>query len=135
MRRKILIYILAVLSFASCKEYDIHEVLLVHTDVSLSQKGKEQYIFNPSTGQMGCNAEKTLYRYLDDNLSSWMEVYFQSRPGGAGEKVVADLKWKSRASNGDLKDLEFEIKQTDGSGMIWLWNSTNNIGLIIRDFE
>ena len=133
--KKILIYILAALSLAACTEYDINEVLLVHTDVSLSQKGKNQYIFNPGSGQMGCNAERTIYRYMDDNLRSWMEVNFQSRPGGAGDKVIADVKWKYRSSNGDLKDLEFEIKQTDGNGMIWLWNSANNIGLIIRDFD
>ena len=133
--RKILIYILAVFSLAGCKEYDINEVLLVHTDVSLSQKGKTQYIFTPATGQMSCNAEKTLYRYLDDNLSSWMEVNFQNRPGSSGDKVIADIKWKYKSSNGDLKRLEFEIQQTDNTGMIWLWDSTNNIGLIIRDFE
>ena len=133
--KKILIYILTAISFVSCVKYDINEVLLVHTDVSLSQKGKVQYTFDASTGQMGCNAEKTIYRYINDNLSSWLEVKCQAKPGGVGEIVVADLSWKVKSTVNELKGLEFEIKQTDGNGMIWLWDNTNNIGLIIRDFE
>lgn len=133
--RKIMIFILAAISFAACVEYDINEVLLVRTDVSLSHKGKVQYTFDPSKGQMGGNADKTLYRYMSDNLGSWMEVKFKSRPGGVGETVMADIQWKSRSSIDEIKGLEFEIKQTEGNGMIWLWNSENNIGLVIRDFE
>lgn len=133
--RKVLIFMLAALSLSACVEYDINEVLLVHTDVSLSHKGKNQYTFNPALGQMSLNADKTVYRYLSDDLKSWMEVNCQSKPGGVGEKVIADVRWKSRTSDGDEKDLTFEIKQTDGSGMIWLWDSENNIGLVIRDFD
>ena len=133
--RKILIFMLAVLSFSACVEYDINEVLLVHTDVSLSHKGRNQYTFDPTQGQMSLNAEKTIYRYLSDDLSNWMEVVCQSKPGGVGEKVIADVKWKYRNSNGEETNLTFEIKQTDGNGMVWLWDSENNIGLVIRDFE
>ena len=133
--KKARIFILAALSLAACVEYDINEVLLTHTDVSLSQRGKDLYTFNSANGQVGLNAEKTLYRYISDDLSSWLEVSCLSKPGGVGESVTADIKWKSKTSNGNEKGLVFEIKQTDGNGMIWLWNSTNNIGLIIRDFE
>ena len=133
--RQVLIFMLAALSLSACVEYDINEVLLVHTDVSLTHKGKVQYTFDPSQGQMSLNADKTLYRYLSDDLSSWMEVVCQSRPGGVGEIVIAYVKWKSSNSKIDEKELKFEIKQTDGSGMIWLWDSENNIGLVIRDFE
>ena len=124
--RKVLIFMLAALSLSACVEYDINEVLLVHTDVSLSHKGKNQYTFN---------SEKTLYRYMDDNMNSWFELQCQSKPGGTADKVIADLKWKSKISSGDEKDLEFDIKQTDEKGTIWLWNNTKNIGIIIRDFD
>lgn len=133
--RKVLIFMLAALSLSACVEYDINEVLLVHTEVSLSHKGKNQYTFNSALGQMSLNADKTVYRYLSDDLKTWMEVNCQSKPGGVGEKVIADVRWKSRTSDGDEKNLTFEIKQTDGSGMIWLWDSENNIGLVIRDFD
>ena len=130
-----MIFVLAVLTLAACAEYDINEVLLVRTDVSLSMKGKTQYAFESDYGQMTTNADRTLYRYMSDDLTTWMELQCQSRPGGVGEKLMADVKWKSTVSSGEEKGLEFEIKQTDGSGMTWLWNKSNNIGLVIRDFE
>ena len=133
--KRCLIFMLAVLSFTACVRYDINEVLLARTDVSLTSKGKPLYSFDSRSGQMTINADRTLFRYISDDLSSWMEVKCQSRPGGIEDKFIADVKWKSSLSEGEEKGLEFEIKQTDGTGMIWLWNNANNIGLIIRDFE
>lgn len=133
--KKLMILLLAALSLTACLGYDINEVLLVRNDVSLTVKGKPQYAFLSTYGQMTTNAERTLYRYMSDDLRSWMEVKCQSRPGGVGENIIADIKWKTTTSSGEVNSLEFEIKQTDSSGMIWLWNNSNNIGLVIRDFE
>ena len=133
--KKLMIFVLAALSLTACLGYDINEVLLVRDDVSLTLRGKSQYAFNSDYGQMATNADRTLYRYMADDLTSWMEVKCQARPGGVGENLIVDIKWKSAVSSGEEKGLDFEIKQTDGSGMIWLWNKSNNIGLVIRDFE
>ena len=133
--KRFVIFALALLSLTSCMRYDIDAVLLERTDVSLTLRGKVQYAFAAEYGQMAINADRTLFRYMSDDLTNWMEVCSLSKPGGVGEKLTANVKWKSSISSGDEKDLEFEIKQTDGTGMIWLWNNTNNIGLIIRDFE
>ena len=130
-----MIFVLAVLTLDACAEYDINEVLLVRDDVSLTLRGKPQYVFAADNGQMATNADRTIYRYMTDDLMNWLEVKCQSKPGGVGEKIIADIKWKSKISSGEENNLEFEIKQTDGSGMIWLWNKSNNIGLVIRDFE
>lgn len=133
--KRLVIFTLALLSLTACLRYDIDEVLLARTDVSLTLKGKLQYAFAADYGQMAINADRTLFRYMTDDLATWMEVRCQTKPGGIGEKILADVKWKSTLSEGEEKGMEFEIKQIDGSGMIWLWNNSNNIGLIIRDFE
>ena len=132
--KKFVIFALALISLNACLRYNIDEVLLERTDVYLTLRGKPQYAFVSDYGQMTTNADRTLFRYITDDLSSWMEVKCQSKPGGVGEKLIADVQWKSAISSGEEKGLEFEIKQTDGSGMIWLWNNTNNIGLVIKDF-
>ena len=133
--KRYMFFIIAALSLSACVQYNLDEVLLEQSEVSLSIKGKNQYVFHSASGQMAFNSENTLYRYMDDNMSSWLELKCQSKPGGVGDKVVADLKWKSKESSGDEKDLEFYIKQTDDKGTIWMWNDTNNIGLIIREFD
>jgi hypothetical protein len=133
--KRLMIFTLALLSLTACLRYDIDEVLLERTDVSLTLKGKLQYAYSADYGQMAINADRTLFRYMTDDLATWMEVKCQTKPGGVGEKILADVRWKSTLSKGEEKDLEFEIRQTDGSGTTWLWNNANNIGLIIRDFE
>ena len=133
--KRLVIFTLALLSLTACLRYDIDEILLERTDVSLTLRGKLQYAFAADYGQVGINADRTLFRYMTDDLANWIEVKCQTRPGGVGEKLIADVKWKSTLSSGEEKGLEFEVRQTDGSGMIWLWNNANNIGLIIRDFE
>lgn len=133
--RKMLIFLLVVLIGSACAEYNINEVLLENSEISLSLKGKVQYTFNPDKGQMAYDSDRCLYRYTDDDLVSWFELKCQSRPANEGDKLTADLKWASKTSFGNEKELEFVVKQTDESGTIWLWNKTKNIGLIIRDFE
>lgn len=133
--KRYIFYIITALYLCSCVKYNLNEILLEQSDISLSIKGRAQYTFNPTSGQMAFNSEKTLYRYMDDNMNSWFELQCQSKPGGTADKVIADLKWKSKISSGDEKDLEFDIKQTDDKGTIWMWNDTNNIGLIIREFD
>ena len=133
--RKILYLVALAVFFTACNEYDLNEILLGSSEVSLSLKGKVQYTFNPNKGQAAYNAEGTLYRFSDDDLNSWFELRCQSRPVNAEDRIKADLEWASKTSFGNEKNLEFVVKQTDDSGMIWLWNDTKNIGLIIRNFE
>ena len=132
--KKIVLFMLIGVLLTSCREYDINEILLGSTEVSLSMKGKVQYTFNPGTGQAAFSPDGTLYRYTDDNLQNWFELKCQTRPVLEGDKIKADLKWNSKTSSGDETALEFSVERTDESGMIWLWNETKNIGLIIKDF-
>lgn len=133
--RKFLVFILSAFAFTACNEYSINEVLLESTDISLSLRGNVQYTYNPAKGQIAYDSDRHLYRYADDDLSSWFELKCKTKPSNEGDRIIADLKWASKTSFGNEKDLEFVVKQTDGNGMIWMWNKTKNIGLIVRDFE
>lgn len=133
--RKLLIFVLSALCFSACNDYNIEEVLTGNTDISLSQKGKVVYTFNNAKGQAAYNPDRTLFRYCDDDLQGWFELKAQSRPGETGDVVVADLRWSTKSSSGNETGLEFTIQKTNDRGMIWMWNSSENIGLIIRDFE
>ena len=132
--RKGLTMLLAALLTAACSPYDIDEILLGNSEVSLSLKGKVQYTFNPDKGQASYNPERTLYRFTDDDLSGWFEFRSTVRPANTGDMIEADLKWASKTSFGNEKGLIFEVKQIDEEGMIWMWNDTKNIGLIVKDF-
>ena len=133
--RKLLIFIIAALAISACKNYDIDEILTGDSEISLSHKGKVIYTFNTLKGQAAYNPDGTLFRYCDDDMQNWFEFRPHERPGGQGEKIVADISWSANGSRGNETGLEFSIEKTDDSGTILMWNSSKNIGLIIMDFE
>lgn len=134
MMKKMMIMLFSALIFAACSDYDIEEILLGNSEVSLTMKRKVQYTFNPDKGQASYSPDGTLYRFTDDDLSGWFELRSQIRPSSEGEIVTADLKWASKTSFGNERGLEFSVVKTDDKGMIWMWNDTKKIGLIIKDF-
>ena len=132
--RKTLTILLAALTLCACNNIEMDENLLDEACISLSIKGKVIYTFNSLEGQASYNPDGTLYRYSDDNLKNWFELKTQSRPTRIGKTITADLRWSTRTSDGDETDLEFTIRKTEDDGTIWLWNSSKNIGLIIKDY-
>ena len=132
--KKLIIILLAGAIAAGCKPYDIDETLLARSDISMTQKGKDIYSFNPDEAQISVNAALGEYRMFDEDLSSWVELVWDERPTGKGQKIRMDVSWKVRKNPKEMKGLEFEVMRTDGSGMIWLWNSSEKIGITIKDF-
>ena len=132
--KKLIIILLAGAVAAGCSPYDIDEILLERSDISMTMRGKDIYSFNPDEGQISVNASLGEYRMFDDNLENWVVMVWDERPTGEGQKIRMDLSWKIKKNPKEMKGLEFEVMKTDGNGMIWLWNSSDKIGMAIKDF-
>lgn len=133
MKRYLTIIFTAVM-FTSCADVNIDEVLLGSTDISVSLKGKVQYTFNPDKGQAAYDRESNLYRYFDDDLGSWFEIRCSTRPVTEGEVIKADIDWATKTSFRTEEGMVFTVEKTDETGMIWLWNDSEDIGIIIKDY-
>lgn len=133
MKRYLTLIFTAVM-FTSCADVNINEVLLGSTDISVSLKGKVQYTFNPDKGQAAYDRESNLYRYFDDDLGSWFEIRCSTRPATEGEVIKADIDWATKTSFRTEKEMVFSVEKTDETGMIWLWNDSEDIGIIIKDY-
>lgn len=129
-----LIIMLAALICAGCSDFNIDEVLLNSTEVSVSLKGKVQYTFNPDKGQAAYDRESNLYRYFDDDLGSWFEIRCSTRPATEGEVIKADIDWATKTSFRTEEGMVFTVEKTDETGMIWLWNDSEDIGIIIKEY-
>ena len=132
--KRYLTIIFTALILAGCADVSIDEVLLSSNDVSVSLKGKVLYTFNPDKAQAAYDRENNLYRYLDDDLGCWFEVRCHTRPATAGEVIKADIDWATRTSFRTEKEMVFSVEKTDETGMIWLWNDSEDIGIIIKDY-
>lgn len=132
--RKILITLLAGIMAAGCTEYDIEEILLERTDMSVTMKGKEIYSFNPHQAQICFNEEHNEYRMFDEDFLSRVTLIWSEKPVSEGQKIIVDIDWGTRTSFRKKNGLEFEVRKADGTGMIWLWNSSDKIGITLKVF-
>lgn len=133
MKKALFILLVGVMS-AGCVKYDVEEILLVRSDISLTLKGNDIYSFNPDKAQIGYNSELNEYRMFDEDFQNWVSMIWSEKPVSEGQVVLINLEWDTRESARKKTGLEFEVRKTDGSGMVWLWNSSDKIGLAIKDF-
>ena len=133
MKKALFILLVGVMS-AGCVKYDVEEILLVRSDISLTMKGNDIYSFNPDKAQIGYNSELNEYRMFDEDFQNWVSMIWSEKPVSEGQVILINLEWDMRESARKKTGLEFEVRKTDGSGMVWLWNSSDKIGLAIKDF-
>ncbi|MBR2608160.1 MAG: hypothetical protein IKC68_00330 [Bacteroidales bacterium] len=133
MKKALFILLVGVMS-AGCVKYDVEEILLVRSDISLTMKGNDIYSFNPDKAQIGYNSELNEYRMFDEDFQNWVSMIWSEKPVSEGQVILINLEWDTRESARKKTGLEFEVRKTDGSGMVWLWNSSDKIGLAIKDF-
>lgn len=133
MKKALFILLVGVMS-VGCVKYDVEEILLVRSDISLTMKGNDIYSFNPDKAQIGYNSELNEYRMFDEDFQNWVSMIWSEKPVSEGQVILINLEWDTRESARKKTGLEFEVRKTDGSGMVWLWNSSDKIGLAIKDF-
>lgn len=133
MIRKILLMTALILAAAGCCRYDVDEVLLVKTDISMTWKGQDQFVYIPASCQFSHNITTNEYRAFDDRLSNWFTIRCSERPDTEGQELTADVTWTSTDATKSEKALEFTVHKTDSKGRIWLWNKSKNIGIVIKN--
>lgn len=132
MRRFILLMISSA-CLAGCNIYDVDEVLVQRTEISMTLKASDILIYRPDTYQLGYNAELNEFRVFDDQMAYWFILTCKSRPSTEGQEVEADLKWTSPSSTKTKRGLKFKVMKTDADGHIWLWCDSDAIGLIVKE--
>lgn len=115
-----------------CINYNVEEVLLSSTEISLTWKGDVQVSYSPVTHQLGYNDSRNEYRVYDDKLSEWFILQCAEKPSSAGQIVDADISWTGSNNIKKLKGVQFKVEKTDEYGKIWMWNQDHGVGIIIQ---
>lgn len=131
--KKIIFISILMMAATSCCRYDVDEILLQRSDISLTVKGEDQFTFNPVTCQTAHNASTHEYRVFDDRIANWFIIRCNERPDTEGQTITADLTWTTQKTNRKEKSLSFTVEKTDAKGHIWLWNKSKNIGIVIKN--
>ena len=130
--KNLLIILFAGILAVGCVKYDIEEVLLDRPDISVTHKGNVIFSFSPNKSQISFNDARNEYRMFNENFLSKVTIVWNIKPSFVSQKVNIDITWRTPTSYKKKKDLQFEVKRASNDGMIWLWTSSDNIGITIK---
>lgn len=134
MTRNIILIISVLLAAVSCTTtQELNEELLQRSEISMTWKSEVQLSYNPLTYQLGHNEARNEYRVYDDLLGNWLVVKCSAKPSYEGQTLTADVTWTTSNNIKRGNDLEFTVQKMDDSGMIWMWNNSSKIGLVIKN--
>ena len=134
MIRRLVISIGLLFSLTCCTEYSSIDATWLESDkICLAWKGSVQVEYKPATFQLGYNNAKNEYRVYDDHLAYWFTVRCSEKPASEGQKFTADVSWTGMDKVKDFKGLEFVVKKVEDSGIIWIWNQSQSISIIVKN--
>ncbi len=130
--KKAIVMLAAATAAVSCVRYDVTEILLQRTDISLTWKGVLQMSYDPQTCQLGYNDTKNEYRVYDDKLGYWFILTCSETPSFTGQELRADIEWTTANDTRTERGVEFKVEKTSRDGQIWLWSKSKKIGAVIQ---
>ena len=129
---EILALFVLVLMSSACNPFDVEEVLLSREDISLTWRGNDQIVYDPLTWQIGYNDRTYEYRVNDDAMADYYIVRCDARLSSEGQEVYADVEWTVKSNIKRYEHLKFTVRKVGTDGRIWLWNRSQNIGVIVK---
>lgn len=132
MIRRIIIFAILMIA-VGCKPSNTPDTLLTQSEISLTWRGEVQLKYSGKDCQMAFNDKNIEYRVYDDNLTNWFTIKCSEKPAEEGQSITADVSWTGAKSIKSFTDKTFKVVKTDEQGYLWLQNSTDKIGIIIKN--
>lgn len=104
---------------------------------SLKVEDREIARYDDLTWQAVLYSDNTLVMTKDDR-SEWYSVSCDEYPSTVGQEIAANLKWKTAESSdiNSRNSLKLKVHSIDpGTRMICLWDSSNNVALVVMDIR
>lgn len=131
MIKRMIYTTLAAVCLTSCM-YDVDEILLSRSDISLTIKGELKMAFDENTCQLGYNTERNEFRVYDEKLADYFIVRCSAKPDSEGQKLTVDLEYTTQTDVKTMKGLAFEVRKISSDGMIWLWENDRKTGIVVK---
>ena len=134
MKRFFILLILAVL-VTGCEYIVSNEFLLMQEEISLSWKNAVQIKYDEAGYQICFNDRDLEYRVYDDKIANWFTIRCSEKPEVADQVITADVEWTGSRSTKSFTELEFTVEKVSEEGLVWLHNTSNNIGIVIKNIK
>ena len=131
--RKYIFILALVLLFTGCKKKVEMDLEMYNSNqVSLMVKGKKVFLYDDGTCQLGYNSSKRQFRAGNDDMTSCFVLTCSETPRSQGQEIRADIQWTSGSSVKSTNGLTFKVEKYDNTGLVWLWNSTDKTGAVVK---
>lgn len=100
--------------------------------ISLMVKGKKVFTFDEGTCQLGYNRTLKQFRAGNDDMTSYFVLNLAELPRELGQEIKAELKWTSGGSVKPTSSLTLKVEKYDDTGLVWLWNSADKTGAVVK---
>lgn len=133
--KKLLILLVLTVMATGCEYIISNEFLLMQEEISLSWRNAVQIKYDEAGYQISFNDRDIEYRIYDDNLANWFTIRCSEKPEVVEQMITADVEWTGSRSTKSFTRLEFTVEKTSEDGLIWLYNTSNNIGIVIKNIQ
>ena len=135
MRKHLPIIVLSsllVLLLSGCrKKVEMDLDMYNSNQVSLMVKGKKVFTFDEANGQLGYNRALRQFRAGNDDMTSNFVLPCSELPRSEEQEIRATIKWSSGNSPKDT-DITLKVEKYDDTGLVWLWNSADKTGAVVK---
>ena len=133
MRKYLYIIVLLALVFTGCKEKVEMDLDMYNSEqICLMVKGKEVFLFDEGTGQLGYNRALRQFRAGNDDMTGFFILTCSEVPRQEGQEIRADLQWTSGSSVKSSSGITLKVEKYDGTGLVWLWNAADKTGAVVK---
>ena len=132
MRKHLYIIALLTLLLSGCKKKVEMDLDMYNSNqVSLMVKGKKVFTFDEANGQFGYNRSLRQFRAGNDDMTSYFVLTCSELPRSEEQEIRATLQYSS-GSSGKSMDITLKVEKYDDTGLIWLWNSVDKTGAVVK---
>jgi len=87
--------------------------------------------YDSATCQESFNRKNSTFCIGTDTMSDFFYLDLDSLPTEEGQTIVSSLMWTTSSDIQKEESVDFKVIKLEGD-RVWLWDSTNSIGIVVR---
>lgn len=135
MRKYLYLIAILILTATGCREKEnpgMDSGMYESNQVCLMVKGKLVYTFDEGEGQLAFNRTLKQFRAGNDDMTSYFVLTCSEIPRTKGQEIKGSIQWTSGSSVKSSGNLVFKVEKYEDTGLVWLWDSTDKTGAVVK---
>lgn len=134
MRKFVILCIGIAAAIACLPQNTISDGFLDDKRIRLEYRGKEMFVYDEDNCQLSYSMQKAIFGVHTDTMSDYFFLEMSEVPSSIGQEVKARIVWTTERDEESKNDITLQVMKLQGD-RIWLWDSSDRIGVVTRVLE